>query len=251
MLSKFGTCIAAAVAILVVYCSTQARNHTTKGAIPDPSDSYNSSASAVSAIWLFFNSWISSTIRVAYPSFNSAAILYIIFLIVTSTWGPQFSTMASGIAFVVRLLKAFLTGLGVATGVNLFIFPISSRDILLREVAAYLSAIETTLSAHLSYVESLGAAKVVAEAQPRTSKAKMPSSKGLISPPNILGTYGTETLHQAIRNLTAIHLRLAGELKFAKREITYGYLDAKDIDEVSYHLRTIYRYVLGPFNDWK
>ena len=156
--------------------------------------------------------------------------------------------MASGISFVVRLLKAFLTGLGVATGVNLFIFPISSRDILFREIGTYLTAIETTLSAHLSYVESLGAATVVAKAQSRTSKAKIGSSKGSTLPQNILGICGTETLHQSIKNLTAIYLRLARELKFAKREITYSYLNADDIDEVLYHLNMIYRYVLGPFS---
>lgn len=156
--------------------------------------------------------------------------------------------MASGIAFVVRLLKAFLTGLGVATGVNLFLFPISSRDVLFREVGTYLAAIDDTISAHLSYVESLGAAKGVAEAQSRSDKTNMESSQGFTSPPNMLGTGGTKILSQAIRNLTAINLRLAGELKFAKREVTYGYLDAKDIDETSYHLRAIYRCVLGLFD---
>ena len=157
--------------------------------------------------------------------------------------------MASGIAFVVRLLKAFLTGLGVATGVNLFLFPISSRDVLFREVGAYLAAIENTLSAHLSYVESLGAAKGVAEAQSRADNNNMESSQGFTSPPKISRTRGTEILSQAIKNLTAINIRLAGELKFAKREATYSYLDANDIDEISYHLRAIYRCVLGLFDD--
>ncbi len=248
MVSEFGTCIAAAMALLVIYCSAQARNHTKKSAVPESTDTYNSSASAVSAIWLFFNSWISSTIRVAHPNFNSAAILYIIFLVVTSTWGPQFATMESGIAFVVRLLKAFLTGLGLATGVNLILFPISSRDIFFKDAVAYLESIEYALSAHSTYVESLGMAKIVAKSQSDSMKAKMRSSKPSISPPNILGISGAETLHQAVNKLTAIHLRLAAESKFAKREISYGYLDAEDMDEVSDHLRMIYRHVLGAFD---
>lgn len=59
--SEIAVLIAAAIALLVIYCSVQARTHTTHPPPPTaggPSPGarvagYNSSASAVCAVWLF------------------------------------------------------------------------------------------------------------------------------------------------------------------------------------------------------
>lgn len=63
---QLGTCIGAAMTLLAIYCAVQARVHTTH-ALPAASGSpspsaqargYNSSASVVSAIWLFVNVYV-------------------------------------------------------------------------------------------------------------------------------------------------------------------------------------------------
>ena len=54
--SVLSTCGGAALSCLVVLCSVRARQHTTPAnASKSVRDGYNSNASAVSAIWLFFS----------------------------------------------------------------------------------------------------------------------------------------------------------------------------------------------------
>jgi hypothetical protein len=147
-IGEIGTCIAAAMSLLASYCIIKARQNTAQAADSEDPTLYNSSASAV---WLFFNVWMANMIRVASPNFNSPAILYTIFLVVTSTFAPQWPAMIFAISFAVRLLKAFLTGLGLATGVNLFFFPVSSRDIIFRETATYLRATRHALTCQATW----------------------------------------------------------------------------------------------------
>lgn len=97
LLNIIGICIGACVALLSIYCSVQARAHTTahranesKSASGGPSPGaavapYNSSASAVCAIWLFFNIYVSNTLRALRPQLQFPVIMYSIFANVAST----------------------------------------------------------------------------------------------------------------------------------------------------------------------
>lgn len=97
LLNIIGICIGACVALLSIYCSVQARAHTTahqagasKPATGGPSPGaavvpYNSSASAVCAIWLFFNIYASNTLRALKPQLQFPVIMYSIFANVAST----------------------------------------------------------------------------------------------------------------------------------------------------------------------
>ncbi len=123
LLNIIGVCIGSAIALLQVYCSVQARAHTT----PAPSSSsngpspgasvvgYNSSASAVSAIWLFFNIYLVNTLRASRPQLHFPVIMYSIFANVAATYAPFFPTMTAGIPFVKRLL-GFLDRVRVCYG---------------------------------------------------------------------------------------------------------------------------------------
>lgn len=118
LLDIIGVCIGAAVALLQIYCSVQARAHTTP--LPSSSSSgpspgaavsdYNSSAAVVCAIWLFFNVHLVNTLRASRPQLQFPAIMFSIFTNVASVYAPIFPTMAAGTSFVERLLEAFLTG---------------------------------------------------------------------------------------------------------------------------------------------
>ena len=67
-MAKLFVCIGTAIALLEIYCSVKARQHTTTVSTDAPigssgsaeSVSYNASASAVSAIWLFFTIFIAN-----------------------------------------------------------------------------------------------------------------------------------------------------------------------------------------------
>jgi hypothetical protein len=56
-------CIAACFALLTMFSSVRARQHTST----NPNDSYNASASSVSGLWLFFQIWMVHTFRAKYP----------------------------------------------------------------------------------------------------------------------------------------------------------------------------------------
>ncbi|KAL9104915.1 MAG: hypothetical protein Q9187_008846, partial [Circinaria calcarea] len=63
--------------------------------------------------------------------------------------------MAAGISFVKKLLEACLTGFAIAFGVNLFVFPISSRDVVFKDASAYIKALQSTLKALTGYLQTL------------------------------------------------------------------------------------------------
>jgi hypothetical protein len=63
------TCLAVPVAILGLWSARQAKHHTQSAANPG---SYNSSAAAVSAVFLFFNVYASNAFRAVYRRDSSA-----------------------------------------------------------------------------------------------------------------------------------------------------------------------------------
>ena len=83
-----GICIGSSIALLSCYCSVQARLHTSATVSSTTSIGvsgsaqaveYNSSASAVSAVWLFFNICVSNALRFSRPQLQIPVILYTIF----------------------------------------------------------------------------------------------------------------------------------------------------------------------------
>jgi hypothetical protein len=154
-MNVISVCFGSAMALLELWSSVKAREHTTPPGLPPVPYRYNSSQSAVCGIWLFFQIWIVNTLKAKYPQFAFPTILYAILVNVASTFGPQFQTVPQVEAFVKRLLISFLTGLGLATGVSLFVFPVTSRKVVTKEITGYLSALRGALSAHKVYFQSL------------------------------------------------------------------------------------------------
>jgi hypothetical protein len=54
------------------------------------------------------------------------------------SYGPTFPSMTYAISFAKRLIEAFLTGFGLATATHFFIFPLSSRTVVFKEMTGYL-----------------------------------------------------------------------------------------------------------------
>lgn len=83
-LNILGILLGSCIALLAVYSSVQARKHTTPVAVPTSNGSpspgaavtgYSSSASAVSAIWLFANIWFVNTLRASRPQLQFPVIM--------------------------------------------------------------------------------------------------------------------------------------------------------------------------------
>ena len=256
MFNVFGICIGAAIALLQIYCAVEARAHTSppqpkpSGGAPSPGAQvagYNSSASAVCAIWLFFNIYVANLLRASRPQLQFPVIMYSIFTNVASTYAPQFAQMAQGIAFVKRLLEAFMAGFGVAAIVSVLIFPMTSREVFLKQAAGYVGALQGALKAQSAYLYSL-------------------------ENPDVLGTPEEENLQDTDEDLPALHQtqthkpkptpeaaalkaavgavgelygKLSTDIAFAKREFGYCKLDASDFGELLRLLRLIMIPVMG------
>ena len=241
-----GVCIGAAVTLLEISCSVQARVHTSPsvkatGNGPSPGAAvatYNSSASAVSAIWLFFNIYVVNTLRASRPQLQFPVIVYSIFANVASVYSPNFPTMVAGIAFTIRLMEAFLTGFAIATGVSLFIFPVTVRTTFFKQTTGFIAAAQGTLKAQIAYLQTLEKKDMFRSPEESDENDKDEKSK-THNKRKVKPNDDTEAqqLKSAIGALGELYGKMHTDIAFAKREIALGKLDASDIDELFKLLR--------------
>lgn len=234
-------CTGAAVTLLAMYCSVKARVNSTENVTPGTGGAgtsgtpahgastsvYNSSGSAVAGVWLFVEIYIISVIRGKNAQYTIPCILLAIFANVGMTYAPQFSTMAQGESFIRRLLLAFLTGFGIASGVSLLVFPLTSRQVVFKGMAGYLASLQGALKANLDYMHSLEVIDMFAAQRTNTAGEKPPRSKE------------AEAVKSKMKALAGIHAKISADLPFAKREIALGKLGPDDIQECFRLLRLV------------
>lgn len=227
--------VAACLALLTMFSSVKARQHT------DPANIhvYNSSASAVSGVWLFFQIWLVHTFRAKYPQFQFPVIIYAIFANISSVYAPQMPTWGAAVAMVERMLKTFLSGLGISTAVSLLILPMTSRTAVFKQMAGYVGGLRSALSAHSTYFETLEKDDMFGRAETYDESREKIGKKGKVYSPE------AEEIRGAIRAITDIHAKLHGDLTFAKREFALGKLGPDDIQCIFRHLRQIMIPVVG------
>ncbi|KUJ22025.1 uncharacterized protein LY89DRAFT_391405 [Mollisia scopiformis] len=247
MLNLFGICTGSAVALLGLWSGIQARQHTAPG-----STDYNSSQAAVCAIWLFANIWFVNTLRAKVPALQFPVIMYSIFTNVAFTYGPLFPTTSVAEAFIKKLLESFLTAFGLATGVNLFVIPITSRTVIFKEQAGYIALVRGTLKAQKAYLTSLETSDMFAPAEVDTteangdgSKKKKKAKKNDKAETHPAHNTQAKALQGSLKALLGLHGKLHGDMAFAKREIAWGKLDAKDLDEIFRLFRSILIPLIG------
>lgn len=228
-------CIAACFALLTMFSSVKARQHTSSHG----NDAYNSSASAVSGVWLFFQIWMVHTFRAKYPQLQFPVIIYAIFANISSVYAPSMMNMTSAISLIERLLKSFLTGLGISTVTSMFILPMTSRQAVFKQMAGYIGGLRSALSAHADYFQSLEKDDMFGRAETFDDAREKFSKKGKVYSPE------AEAIRSAIRQITDVHAKLHGDLTFAKREIALGKLGPDDLQAIFRHLRQIMIPVVG------
>ncbi|KAL8662244.1 MAG: hypothetical protein Q9168_008286, partial [Polycauliona sp. 1 TL-2023] len=261
LFNVIGICFGFCITLLCIYCSVQARKHTTPPMSTGPKSSsggpspgasvapYNSSASAVCAIWLFFNIYFSNTLRANRPQFQFPVIMFSIFATVASTYAPQFATMAQGIAFAQRLVEAFLTGFAIATGVSFLVFPLTSRTVVFKTTTGYIKALSSALKAQSKYLQSLEDKNAFGNPShlrnaTHSGKEQSPSPHDP-SDSSLQSTPEATALKTAVATIAELHGKLGGDLAFAKREIAYGKLDASEISELFKLMRQVMLPIIG------
>ena len=263
-LNVLGVCLAAAVNLLALFCAVKARENTSPpvppsspsggssaGAIAPPT--YNSSQSAVCAVWLVVNIYIINIVRAARPQYQFPCILSSIFTIVSLSYGVMFPNMTAAVGFMQSLLEAFLTGFALATGVHIFVFPTSSRKIVFLEMAGYLKLMNGVLKLHTAYMASLETFDPFAAQANGTDKSTKDGKKAekkkskqhdehaddfLLTPPAL-------KLRETLNKLLELHAKLHGDVTPAKREIAYGKLESHDITELWKLLRQVFLPIVG------
>lgn len=239
--------VGSAMAMLIAWSGVQARLHTSNleemaayiaenGRAP-----YNSSQSAVCGVWLFFNIWIANVVRAKYPAFNLPMIVYSIFVNIASTFGVAFPTVARAELFIRELLIAIFMGLGIGTGCSLFIFPISTRQIVVKQMAGVLGLFKKSIALEKEYLQGLEKDDMFSIEVTETSaghtetrnEKKDKAEKMTQEQKTAMALRGTIT---ATRELMG---KIYGDIKFAKRDVAYGYLSAKDFGLLFTLIRSI------------
>lgn len=239
------TCLATAVALLAMWTAVQARLHTESGTtVGGPGTSgtpatgattaaYNSSASAVCAIWLFFQIYLVNTMRARHPQLMIPGIIWCIFANVSMVYAPQFPTMTAAISFAKRLLEAFMTGFAIGGAVSLFIFPITMRGVVFKEITGYIMTLRKLMKANINYLHSIEDADMFFP-RSMTNDSQRPKR----SPE-------AEAIKNTLAGLSALHGKLSIDLTFAKREIAFGKLGPDDLQEIFKRLRLLLLPIMG------
>jgi hypothetical protein len=227
IMNVIATCIGSALAMLMVWSALKAREHTTAPGAP-PSR-YNSSQSAVLGVWLFFLIYIVNTLKAKFPQFSFPVIIFSIQANVAATSGFQFTTTAQCESYERRLLTAFLTEFALATGVSLFIVPVTCRQVVAKEMTGYLGLLKAAIAAHNDYIHSLEESDMFrstyvpeAEGGEDADTEKKPKARPEVA-----------AVKKTIAGLQELHGKLTADLAFAKREVAYGKLTPDDSKQCS------------------
>lgn len=242
ILNCLSTGVGCAMAMLINYTAVQARLHTSdlremaafiqaNGRAP-----YNSSQSAVCGVWLFFQIWLSNVIRAKYPAFNVPVIIYSIVVNISCTFGPEFPTLATAETFIQRLMTAIFMGLAIATAVSLVVFPISSRQVVAKQMAGVLGLFKKSIVLEKQYLQGLEKEDMFALEITETSAGRSePERKGGKKDKGPKLTKEQKTalaLRGTIGAIRELMGKIYGDMTFAKRDIAWGHLSAKDFGEM-------------------
>ncbi|KAF2963393.1 hypothetical protein GQX73_g10184 [Xylaria multiplex] len=239
--------IGAAVALLILWSALQARLHTQT--VPDDPRSrpvYNSSQAAVSAVWLFANIWVVNTLRAKFPSLNIPSIVYAIVTNILCTFSTQITSNAALESIVKRLLTAMLTGFAVATATCLLILPVSSRAVSAAQLNGLIKLLQGAIKQEKAYLQSLEredmfavpadicAATHLSDSETSVDNASIEKEMGKKKKvqPQPKSTAEAKAIKETMFNLRLLTSKIAVDLPFAKRDIAWAKLSAKDLSTV-------------------
>ncbi|KAK3334240.1 hypothetical protein B0T19DRAFT_148639 [Cercophora scortea] len=243
VLNVLCVCFGSAISMLALWSAVQARIHTTPPGAPlTRVPTYNASQSAVCGVWLFANIWFCNVVRAKLPAFNIPVIIYSILVNISATFGPFMTTTAAAEAFIKQLTTTMLVALALAAGVNLFVFPISSRLVAFKEFGAALGLLRKTVALQRAYLISIESDDMFSMAtRTGTGATAWPEHK----PKLTKEAKAAKALEEAGAQLRELSGKLQGDIPFAKRDVAWGKLDANDISDLFTLVRNTYIPVLG------
>ncbi|KAK8022067.1 hypothetical protein PG993_012834 [Apiospora rasikravindrae] len=258
VLNLIFVCAGAAMGLLILWSSLQARLHTQTGPAIDPvtrRPTYNSSQSAVSGVWLFVSIWFVNVLRAKYPTLNVPVILYSILTSISCTFSPQMTSNAAFESVIRRILVAMLAAMGLATGVSLLVFPLPSRKVTYGQMRAAIGLMRGAVKQEKAYLQSLENEDMFAEPVARVGtgllqriksrRLEKKASRASKASGAQNNRAEAEQVKQTIASLRQLSGKMQADLPFAKRDFAWGKLDGCDVKMLFYHLRSCLIPIIG------
>lgn len=225
-------CVTSALNLLVIQCAIAARDtknnqnlHTgASGSIE--ATSYDSSANAVAATWLFFVVFASNYLRAKRPQLAVPAIQSNIYSITAAIYAPAFPNITSGMDFSRRLLTAFLTAYGIAAAVNVFVWPTTSRGEVKRQSVSLIDGLKECIQTYKCYTDSFDKSAKTEE-----------GSKDQVDV--------VHTLRDQCRGSSQKFGKLKLDLEFARKEVAYGKLRPEHLHDFYVGMREVLQPIMG------
>jgi len=245
LLNLIMVALGTALSMLALWSAVQARLHTTVPSTDgSPPPAYNPSQSAVCAVWLFFNIWLANVIRAKLPAFNLPVITYSILANISATFGPFMTSTAAAEAFIRELLVAILVAFAIALCVNLVAIPVSSRLVVFHEFAAAIRLLQKTVALQKEYLASLERDDMFALATrtetggcggPAWTRGRRKEQRRLTKEQR-----AADKLRKIEASAREVAGKLHADMPFAKRDVAWGKLDARDLGEMFALLRNVF-----------
>lgn len=165
-------------------------------------------------------------------------VAFSIFASVTITRAGTFVTVSDGLAFVSRLLKGFMIGFAIATGVSLLILPITSRRNVFHDIKGYVAQIDAVLQSQMAFVERTP--QLLTGGQGLLNRTRTAQTiRDVENNPGSDLEARKKQLTASITKLNALHGKLQSDLFYANDEFAWGKLSASDLNRIGGLLRSI------------
>ncbi|EXJ61463.1 uncharacterized protein A1O5_11779 [Cladophialophora psammophila CBS 110553] len=245
LVTCFLTCLAAAISLLYMWTAVKARQNTThlsaeqrsNGPVPGAEVvPYNAAASACLAVWFFFWLWAYNTFRAFRPQYFLPLIVFGIFINITAVYGAIFPEMEQVYSLMRRLLDTFFVGFGLAFAVHFVVLPLTTRDLATLILNEYLHVLKSVIDAKAALLISLPSRDWNAG-----SKASSLGSDSEGGDPNERLTSWPEAdkWRALAAEATECQVKIQSEMRYVKREVTFGKLSGKDFSSITKLLRNI------------
>jgi hypothetical protein len=136
---------------------------------------------------------------------------------------PLFPNMIYARKFIASILEAVFIGLAVASGVSLFVMPMSSRNVVNKELNNLLVSLKSCLAAFKTLIHSFTDYEVMAS---MLVADRTPSEP-------------IRMARSTIKEASTLHSKMQLDLPFAKREIGFGLLNADHLKKLNQLLNSV------------
>ncbi|EWZ86355.1 hypothetical protein BFJ63_vAg13883 [Fusarium oxysporum f. sp. narcissi] len=230
----FGICSLTAIAIplamLATWSGLQARFHTD----PNGLHAYNSSQSAITAIWLTFHIWVSNSIQARFPALLIPTILYNIFMIVQFTSCSVFTTWKECWDLIYLTVRCYYTGIAISFFSGLFFYPTTCRTEIFEVQEKYFHCTQRALSESINYLTQLSTTPtfpLISGQSSGQSARQSDSNDGADAQGR--RDQAEKSLKKQVSSVKELYTKMHEELVMAKREIAWGKLRTQDLDAIS------------------